>query len=209
MDAMLGKAGIVAAVGIALLIPTFNALNASYVKDVQPPPWLPTPPTPPDMEPPPNFTPPTGMTPPTNWQGKNPPPVCPPPVMERLADAQRSFDIEPGAQFTRPIPFQVPESSIALVGYVNATGWQAQRIEATLYPPDGGKPWGNFSEYTPNLASPGGPDDESWLLNSYEQTGQQAPPGDWTLRFAADLPIRGHVTTEFAVILACGGLMKP
>lgn len=217
MDTRLVKAGVIAAFGLILLVPTFNALNASYVENVSPPPWMPTPPTPPDMTPPTNFKPPPDMTPPTDWQGKMPPDMCPPPVFRNLKEMNTNDSYSPGeatngvSWASAPLRFTVPNGTIALGGYVNYTDWQAATIRAALTDPAG-------KLATQNQTSSGGPaglpqrgSDEagSFFMNSYQFNRQQPPAaGAWTLQLSAETPVQFEVHTEFGLLLACGGLMS-
>lgn len=219
MDTRLVKAGAVAALGLILLVPTFNALNASYVENVSPPPWMPTPPTPPDMTPPTNFKPPPDMTPPTDWQGKMPPPdMCPPPVFRNLKEMNTNYTYNPGSARNgvswsgTPLTFTVPNGTIALGGYVNYTNWQAATVRASLADPSGRLAAQNeTSTSSPVGFIPQQGSDEagSFFMNSYQFNKQQPPKaGEWTLHLSVETPVQFSVHTEFGLLLACGGLMS-
>ena len=206
------KAAIVVALGLTLLVPTFNALNASYVKDVAPPPWLPTPPTPPDITPPTDFKSPTGMTPPTNYKGKVPPSACPPPVAEKLLDINDTIQ-GPRTTFTVDLPFKIKNGSIGFEGYINWTQWRASRIFAEITGPQGFRTWNNQTVANQQsggiLTSPTQQGPTSFHYKSYTQNNGQVPKaGSYNLRLVADFPIDGQYHVVFGAALACGGMLS-
>lgn len=204
------KAAVVVALGLTLLVPTFNALNASYVKDVPPPPWLPTPPTPPDITPPTDFTPPPGMTPPTDYKGKIPPGSCPPPVVKVLVDDNETLSTN--TRFEKDLTFKIPNGSIGFRGYINWTNWQAQRVFASVSGPAGFKAWSNQTDgnQPAGFLAPTTPiSSTSWVYDSYRENNGQVPKtGEYTLRLTADFPIRGQIHSTLGVALACGGMLS-
>lgn len=206
------------ALGVTLLIPTFNALNNSYVEDVAPPPWMPTPDEippiepPPDFEPPPDAEPPPGWEPPPGYEGPVPP-VCPPPVARRLDNASRTLPpLSPQPVYEQELVFRVPNFTMVMQGYVNVTGWRAQSIAVTLDAPEGGRDWSESeASSTPGglLPSAQPEQDTSWFYDSLEtENGQQPKPGSYTLTVTARFPIDGAVETQFGVLLACGGILS-
>lgn len=201
-------AGIVAGLGLVLLIPTFNALNMSYVQNVPPPPWLPTPPTPPDMTPPTDFVPPTGMTPPTNWQGQEPPP-CPPPVEREIEEARYSGQLSAQqGSFSLDRAFDVPNATLAIGGFFNFTQWQAQEISVTIVDPQGDVYWTDGAEADAFLVQ-SQPRTSEFRFMSYEEKGQTPPvAGTYTLQLRAQFPISGQVTSKMGMALACGGMLS-
>lgn len=212
MDTRMLGAGVVAALGMTLLIPTFNALNNSYVEDVQPPPWMPTPDEIPPIEPPEDFEPPEGEPPedfevPPGYEGPVPP-VCPPPVVRPVNETLMRGPVTPAFQPVR-VTFDVPKYAIALIGFVNVTGWQAARVATQLDTP-GGNDWAQ--EQTAGggalLVDPQ-PKDSRWEYNSYREESQQPPKeGSYTFTLQIDLPVDGDFETGFGVVLPCGGLLS-
>jgi hypothetical protein len=213
VDTRLVTAGAVAALGLVLLVPTFNALNASYVQDVPPPPWMPTPPTPPDMTPPTNFKPPPDMTPPTNWKGETPP-NCPPPVLVRLKESNHTESFSPGpttasGTWTRAWDFEAPDGTIVVGGYVNWTNWQAQSVSSRLSGPERDWSWPMSNESTSTGLVTQSTPLSVQEYNSYElNDNQPVAGGTWRIEVRAELPIGGTVATTFAALLPCGGLLS-
>jgi len=201
--------GVLAAIGLTLLVPVFDALNYSYVQNVRPPPWMPTPPTPPDITPPSDFKPPPDMTPPTNFHGKIPPNMCPPPVAKVLVDNKtaRLDTSQTAPGFSAAFPFNAPNGTIAVVVNVTWSQWEAFHIYANLDGPKGYRGWANDTPGTTNgiLLQPS-PQDTQYDYDTYTDTGQPAKAGSYTVRLRADEPIQGTVTVRAGVILACGGL---
>lgn len=214
---MLGVAAVMA-LGVTLLIPTFNALNNSYVEDVAPPPWMPTPDEippftpPPDYKPPPDAEPPPGWEPPPGYEGPVPP-VCPPPVARRLDNASRTQPpLAPQPRYFEEIAFVVPNFTLVMQGYVNFTAWRASSISVTLDAPEGGRDWTQSAQSSTSgglLPSPTREQDTSWFYDSMKvENGQQPKPGEYRLTLSAQFPVDGQVETQFGVLLACGGLVS-
>lgn len=207
MDTRLAGAGFAMGVAMVLLLPTFNALNNSYLTDVPPPPWMPTPDEPPDINPPTEYEPPRDMTPPTGWEPppgyEGPvPPSCPPPKVVRLNETVSRRTISP-TQDEWSAAFQVPKYTMALVGFVNFSDWQAQRVYATLDVPEGGEDWEKRADGT----FLGTVESTKWEYNSTRS--QQPPPsGGYVLDYGAQTGFSGTVTTEFYAVLPCGGLLQ-
>lgn len=207
------KAGIAVALGLTLLMPTFNALNNSYVQDVAPPSWLPQPD---DFQPPDDWTPPEGWEPPEDWEPPegyeypfDVPPVCPPPVMQEFG--RQHFDLtmsgsgNPTQTFT--YPFKAPNLTMGVGGHVNVTEpWQANRIAIELMAEN--KTWTPAARTPPGgLLQPTRSAPFSEEFRSDNEWGQEPPPwGNYILTVTADFPItvQGHV--EFFAVVACGGL---
>lgn len=205
------KAGVVAALALTLLVPTFNALNLSYVENVTPPPWLPTPEDPPNITPPTNFEPPPDFEPPEGYEGEIPPGACPPPVVRELNETRQPFTISPTQpQWSKHIPFTVPPGAIALEGYANFTSWRAQSITARLEGPEGFQPWSRAAQGdTGGLLVEPTEQSTSFHYKSYEgDEPSPVPEGDYALVLTAQFPIDGEGDTLFGVALACGGLMS-
>lgn len=211
MDATMMKAGLVAALGLTLLVPTFNALNLSYVENVQPPPWMPPPTQPPNITPPPDFKPPTGMTPPPDWKGEIPPGSCPPPLIRVLNESVVDGETIPGPQtgtwsITRR--WTLPEGAVALGGFVNFTQWQGRSVNGTLAGPTGFEGWGD-GEASGGLLIGSSPQTTRLRYNSTEGGElRPTPKGDYELTLRVDTPIGGNVQAKFFVALACGGMMS-
>lgn len=215
------KAGAAAALGIVLLLPTFNALNNSYVQNVPPPPWFPTPSTIPDITPPSDFKPPTNMKPPpdfdaSKYKGQIPPGGCPPPVITVIQAA--TFNDSVGrsqggiiplgspTSYSKEVPFTPPNGTYAIVGFVNLTQWEGTNFTATVRFPAGGS-WQGFANNTMN---PPRTEDDALTFNSYEALGHKAAPaGEYTLDLEATPPfLSGDIATTFYSIIPCGGLLK-
>lgn len=168
MDSRLLKAGAAAALGMTLLIPTFNAVNNSYVAVTEYPDWLPPPDqlpenlrppedfTPPDLpedwQPPPDWKPPEGWEdwePPADWAekwGDRVPPAgaCPPPVWRAIEDgANATFEMS-GAGWEQEAAFTIPKYTLAIAVNHTVTDWTANRIRATVAAP--GNAWQGENE---------------------------------------------------------------
>lgn len=164
MDPKVAGAGVAVALGMMLLLPTFNALNNSYVENVAPPPWIPPPEkipedfvppedwTPPEdwvppegWEPPPDWTPPEGWEPPPGYEGQLPPGGCPPPLFKRIFDPQgKNFtgpignpQSAPQSNWALDIPFEVEKYAVGVSAAVNYTNWNAGVVRSTLQPSKG------------------------------------------------------------------------
>jgi hypothetical protein len=205
------KAGVVAALALTLLVPTFNALNLSYVENVTPPPWLTTPEDPPNITPPTDFEPPPDFEPPEGYEGEIPPGACPPPVVRELNETRQAFSVQgPQPAWTQRIPFTVPQGALALEGYVNFTSWQARSIAVRLDGPEGFQAWteGDQGEGSGLLVQPTA-QRTSFHYKSYEgDEPSPVPEGEYLLTLSAEFPIDGEGDTRFGVALACGGMMS-
>ena len=205
MDAGLLKAGIVMAIGLTLLVPTFNALNASYVKNVPPPPWLPTPPTPPDITPPTDMTPPTDFTPPTNYKGPIPPVNCPPPVLRGYnPQFNDTMDARQGGSYSNTYRFSLPNSTVAFQANVSFRQWQASSISVSMSA-GGTRIWDNSTNGNAGLLATGRTDTD-WVYNSTRESSQLPKAGNYTMTFSSQFPIAGDVHAEVIYVLPCGGL---
>ena len=207
-------AGIAAGLLLVLLLPTFNALNNSYVEHVKPPPWVPTPSTIPDVTPPSNFdpppdmTPPTGMTPPTNLppppkDGRIPPGAsCPNPKIEWH---NQTLSMQTPGPFRQTMSFALTNKTVYLEGYVNVTNWQAQSVASTLSGPKGFAEWSNNEPGSTGIFATTTPA-TSWHYQSYNNTsgGKVPPAGNYDLSMqAAGTVINGQWDVQFAA-LVCG-----
>lgn len=205
------KAGIAAAIGLTLLVPTFNALNLSYVENVTPPPWMPPPKDPPNITPPTNFQPPPDFEPPEGYEGEIPPGACPPPLIVPIEDASGTHAVTgPSAtSWTKPLKFELPEGVFAFGGFANFTQWQGRSVAVTITGPDGFETWRDSDVGEAFLLQPR-PDDTSFAYNSTEGDNPSTPPpGEYTLELRVETPISGRVETKFVMALACGGMMSP
>src|SRR5581483_1387609 len=208
LDSRMVKAAAAAALGIVLLLPTFNALNNSYVQNVPPPPWVPTPSTIPDFKPPPDFDA-------SKYKGQIPPGGCPPPIIQVIKEATFNDSITQSSNGLLPIgnptsydlarDFSPPNGTYAIIGFVNLTQWEGTNFTATVHQPGGG----SWSGYGNNTMSPPRQEDESILYNSYEALGHKpAPSGQYTLTLHADAPfVQGDIRSTFYSIIPCGGLL--
>lgn len=210
MDARMVKAGLAAALALTLLVPTFNALNASYVENVTPPPWMPPPEEPPNITPPTNFKPPPDMTPPTNWKGEIPPGACPPPVIETVPGTEQNLAVQsPATQdWVRTIAFELPEGAVALGGWVNFTNWQGRRVVTDLRGPEGFEGW-RGEDVGDAVLLQSRAKTSPFEYNSTKGDNPRPPPsGNYTLSLRVEMPIGGTVQTKFLMALACGGMMS-
>ncbi|HUR68978.1 MAG TPA: hypothetical protein VM370_07000 [Candidatus Thermoplasmatota archaeon] len=226
MDPRVAGAGVAMAIGMMLLLPTFNALNNSYVTDIQPPPWIPTPKEIPD-----DFTPPTDFTPPSNWQpppdweppegwepppgydGPIPPGGCPPPVFQSVPDGTMSGRLSPQDTGRTSTTFVVGEYTAAIIVNATFTNWQAQRIFVTLTPPNGTDiTETEQSDSSGFLVAPQAKA-KSILTITLQPSDQQDPdtwpePGEYTLAVGGDIPISGSWESDVQVVLPCGGQLQ-
>lgn len=153
MDSRLMKAGVAMAVGMTLMIPTFNAINNSYLEVTEVPPWLPTPTNIPDnlkppsklpenipegWQPPPDWNPPPewkDWKPPEDWEGKAegfppPPGSCPPPVIKVVEPPTSNFTLD-DVEFQ----FEAPQYTAGIGVWLNSSNWRASEVRAGVNPP--------------------------------------------------------------------------
>lgn len=228
------QAGVAMGLGLLLFIPTFNALNNSYVTDVAPPPWVPTPKEIPD-----NFEPPEDWTPPEDWEppegdyeipeewkekykDKMPPGGrCPPPAVRPLQEVAFSRRLDtadqspvgggPGDPLDETFTYNVHETALAVRIYVNLTNWRGTSFEADVSGPPNATGWSREES---------GPGYRSFLSPSVSTTSvrfeydsltvegqKQVKPGDYALRVVATEPDGGELKIEGYVALACGGML--
>jgi hypothetical protein len=211
VETRLVKAAVVAALGLVLLVPTFNALNASYVKNDPPPPWL-RPPTPPDITPPTDLSPPPDFTPPTGYKGKIPP-ICPPPVVEPLLNVTDDLsNSKTSGSYDKTLPFDVKNETIGFRVYVNWTNWEARTVGAKISGPPGFQAWSNSTTGQTGgvpLVGVTPQQDASYVYDSYtEGGGQVAKAGRYTLDLSAQTPLQGTVSVQGYAALACGGILS-
>ena len=226
------QAGVALGLGLLLFIPTFNALNNSYVTDVSPPPWMPTPDElPDDFEPPEDFEIPEDWTPPEGdydipeewkekYKDKIPPQGCPPPVARTIPSATVTRSLRtantapvgggPAPKFDETYRYSVHETALAVRIYVNLTDWRGESFEATVKGPNATS-WqdGDSGPGFRSFLSPGVPDMDTRVeYDSYTVEGQkQVKPGDYALRVVVSGPDGGDLKTEAHVLLACGGML--
>lgn len=214
------------AAALMVLLPTFNALNDSYVTDVAPPAWLAKlidpndlpedfqPPEdfvpPEDFELPEDFEPPEGWEIPPGYDGPIPPGGCGPPVKFTLDEMDGSGPIEPnwdGVEFT----FELPEYTVAVVANVTFTNWQATRVFAILTSPVGDAEEDEADGDPPGLLSGGAsqPPAEFSLqfITDPEDLTTMPPAGTYTLELGAELGLTGSYTTQVEYAVYCGGML--
>lgn len=214
-------------VALMVLLPTFNALNDSYVTDVAPPAWLaklidPND-LPDDFQPPEDFKPPEDMElpedfeippdwePPPGYEGEIPPGGCPPPVEVAIEGMDHNGGIDPGFS-TREFTFTVPKYTVAVQAIVTFTDWQAQRIYADLTGPEGDSV-GNETEGAEATLLGGRPTEDSTefvlqFITDPEDLTTMPPEGEYTLTIGADIPLTGAFRTEAAYAVYCGGMLE-
>lgn len=225
VDPRVAGAGMAMAVGLMVLLPTFNALNNSYVTDVAPPAWLaklidpddlPEDFQPPDdfeppegWEPPPDFEPPPGWEPPPGYDGPIPPGGCPPPVVIHVEDF--SDQLEPqwgGIQYE----FEVPQYTVAVGANFTFNNWQAGRIFGSLEDPNGMAVEDDEPGDTGGLLVPATvqPTYEMSLIfqTDSEDLNTMPSPGTYTLNIGAEIAIGGTVTGSVDYMVACGGILE-
>ena len=204
MDAVVLKAGVVMAAGLLLLIPTFNALNQSYVQNVPPPPWIPKDVTPPDITPPSDMTPPPDFKPPPDYKGKIPPQSCPPPIIVKVGEF---FDnMTPMANYSKDIQLKVPKGAAVMQGYANFTQWEASQIQVTMTAPDNTTVWSPPTVVGSAALAQPTPVDSSFHYDSTEGGGRPPAAGTWVVHMTSQFPIQGAVTVIFGAAIPCGGL---
>lgn len=166
MDSRMMKAGVAIALGMTLLIPTFNAINNSYIQVSDVPPWMPPPDklpenfrppedfqppedwTPPEgWEPPPDYVPPEGWEdwkPPEDWEGKyegDPPPgwengQCPPPVPRYPESANAQVRLSGTSDWSQQFTFDAPEYTVGMRVNVTFLNWTSPEIRGSVTPPE-------------------------------------------------------------------------
>lgn len=236
MDAKVAGAGVAMALGMMLLLPTFNALNNSYVENVTPPPWIPPPDEipedfvpPEDWEPPPDWVPPEGWEPPPDWEppegwepppgyeGPIPPGGCPPPLIQWIEPSNSTFSMgnpTSGQQWdgSETFSFTAPKYTVGVEGSVNfSAGWQAQSVSSSLRTPDGDTlgPLTNQSNAGPLLFSPQqNPRTEQVHQIIAKDEASMPPSGRYTFTVSAQTPISGSFVPQLVVAIACGGMLS-
>ena len=206
------------AIGMTLLIPTFNAINNSYIEVTDVPPWMPPPESlpenfrppedfepPEDWQPPPDWDPPEGWEdwePPEDWEGKfegEPPPgwdsgQCPPPVIKRPSEANGRLTIG-GTSWSDTLSFTAPEYTAAII--VNATfrDWVASEVRAEVDPPanvDFGSTQSRAGSGGTGTVISGPSPQQAWTANftwdPRERNDELPPPGQYTITLEADTP---------------------
>ena len=159
LDSRVMKAGIAMAIGMTLLIPTFNAINNSYIEVTEVPSWMPPPDKlpenfrppedfkpPEDWTPPPDWEPPEGWEdwePPEDWEGKMegfppPPGSCPPPVPRYPPEGNKEFSMDGEANdWEATLSFDAPEYTGAVIVEVRVRNWTSPQIRGAVTPPAG------------------------------------------------------------------------
>lgn len=236
MDPRMLQAGVAMGLGLLLFIPTFNALNNSYVENVTPPPWMPMPEEiPDDFEPPEDFELPEDFEPPEGdyeippewrdkYKGKMPPGGCPPPVRrdfeEKTFQLPRPSTPLASGSWDEQMTLTPPQSAGAILLWANYTSWRAEEVRAAVEGPAGATPW---DDSEPGDASPLNSQTEasaSFHYNSYYTDNPDSPavtnwtqargklltPGEYTVTVSAENPRTGSVKIQGHYILACGGL---
>lgn len=227
MEPRVAGAGIAMAIAMMVLLPTFNALNNSYVTDVAPPAWLAKlidpedipedfqPPedfTPPeDWEPPPDFEPPPGWEPPPGYEGPIPPGGCPPPAFLWPDGGNMTEELSADGQREWTFRFTVPQYTVGVSASINFTNWAANEVYASLEAPDGevqedseqGDVGGLLNAATPRART-------QFTFQFIAQDENNMPPsGTYTFTFGARDPvIQGSATTEIGYAVACGGMLR-
>ena len=225
------QAGVAMGLGLLLFIPTFNALNNSYVHDVAPPPWMPQPEEiPDDFEPPEDFEVPEDWTPPEGdyeippewrekYKGKIPPSGCPPPVVRPIEEIQdRRWTIPAQSQgvlggnprpYTQEIKFTFHESVVAYQLWVNLSDWRGGEASVVLTDRNGTEVWSDeeAGPGTPSVISSPDPKD-----HSFEQRDMADPngsrritPGEYTLTIRVEQASGGAIELQGQKALFCGG----
>lgn len=209
------KAGVAMAIGMTLMIPTFNAINNSYISVTEVPPWMPQPDqlpedfVPPDeipegWQPPPDWKPPEGWEdwkPPEDWEGKFdgiPPPAgsCPPPIVVMPDNLNDNITLS-GNSFSDELQFEVPEYTVGVAVWANWTAWVAGEIRGDVASPNGDA-YGEEIQETSE--GDGGPVelstpvqdrvDMEWIWDPRQRANELPAPGTYTLSLAADPPGR-------------------
>lgn len=223
VDPRVAGAGIAMAIGMMALLPTFNALNNSYLTDVQPPPWMPTPDDLPDdfkppedweppegWEPPPDMEPPPGWEPPPGYDGPIPEGGCPPPIPMWFAALNGTRPI--GTSFNGDSEnFEVPPWTVAVIANVTFREWQASSVTARLVPPVGDTE--EQSEDNPNpggILVPATPVAETpFTFQMVAQDEDSLPPsGRYTIEIEVEFAVSGSYSMEAIAVVACGGMLQ-
>jgi hypothetical protein len=226
------QAGVAMGLGLLLFIPTFNALNNSYVEDVAPPPWMPTPDElPDDFTPPEDWTPPDDFKPPEGdyeippewmekYKGKIPPGGCKPPAIRPIEEIQdKGWTIpryspgvlgQPPAAFTRAIKFSLHETTVGYQLWVNLSDWRGGDASVTLTDRNGTKVWSD-SEAGPGtptvIDNPPSKDHPFETFDVADPKGtHRITPGEYTLTIQVEQAAEGAVKLQGQKALACGGM---
>lgn len=210
MDSRLMKAGVAMAVGMTLMIPTFNAINNSYVEVTEVPPWLPTPTNLPDnlkppsqlpenipegWQPPPDWSPPPewkDWKPPEDWEGKDqgfppPPGMCPPPIIKVIEPPTDNYTLSDESTFS----FEAPEYTAGIGVWLNSSNWRASEVRAGIDPP-GNMDFGeerSEQERSSPLGNPTYPRIAwSWIWDPREHDNALPEEGAYSIYLEADPP---------------------
>lgn len=229
MDALI-KAGVAMALGLTLLIPTFNAVNNSYIEVSEVPPWLPEPKDlpenlrPPEKlpDPPPDWRPPPGWKPPEGWEDWEPPEdwkerfkdmdnadQCPPPV--KRTHGPWSFAIDDTGSWSSS--FDLPAYTLGFAVNFTLANWRADGAAAALEGPDDlSRSWSSSQSVRdgPEILSQNANNEAGNFTYDPRKQGDQLPPAG-TYVFTAEWGTyqinreqgRWDVTIEYLV--ACGG----
>lgn len=230
MDPRVAGAGIAMALGLMLLLPTFNALNNSYMTDVAPPDWMVPDELPEDFEPPDDFQPPEdyeppedfevppGWEPPPDWEPPpgydGPPPDCAPPVLRPIEGIDGKSWSASSATDSRAFTFEIPEYTIGLqVNITVGQGWTADRVAARLDVPDGAKDWSDSEASDPDQVPFGlqrsDNDPVAFVYNStVEEDRYSMPAGAYRLTLDAPNAEDASFRLEGVMVLPCGGMMS-
>lgn len=226
MEPRVAGAGVAMAIGLMVLLPTFNALNNSYVTDVTPPAWLAKlidpDRLPEDFQPPDDFEPPEDMElpedfePPPDWQippgydGPLPPGGCDnvPPLIQPVEDWSNAGQLATNPNEEREWTWALPQHTAGFRVYVNVTDWQARRIDVSLEGPEGTLYEDAAVGETTGLLVAPQPVPLTEFVYETPMDDLFPPEGDYILRLTVDLPISGRFTTEAYYVLPCGGLLQ-
>lgn len=224
------QASLAMGAGLLLFLPTFNALNFSYVENVAPPPWMPTPDEiPDDFEPPDDWTPPDDWEPPEgDWEippewaekykGKIPPGGCGSDVaIRRIAEIDRKEYSLPnesppinGAPWDEALTFTLHDTSVGYAVWVNVTDWRGGTFTVTFIDAAGNE----SSDSADGRNRPFPPIDTATVRESNFEFTRYGDPrvtpfgGEYTLQM--ELPTSysgGKVRVEGMTGLACGGML--
>lgn len=229
MDPRVVGAGVAMAIGLMVLLPTFNALNNSYVTDVAPPAWLAKlidpdnlpedfqPPDdfepPEDMEIPPDFEPPPGWEPPPGYDGPLPEGGCDniPPVVQAIDEWDNNRQFTTNSNGNYEWSWDMPQYTAGFRVYVNFTDWQAQRVRVDIEDPDGNNLYTGAEDGDntgTGLLSAARPVSLTEFIYETPQDELFPPQGAYTLRLTVELPISGSYKSEAYYAVPCGGLLQ-
>lgn len=226
MDPRVTGAGVAMAIGMMVLLPTFNALNNSYVTDVAPPAWLAKlidpenlpedfqPPDdmeiPEDMELPEDFEPPPGWEIPPGYDGPIPEGGCDniPPLIQEIEEWKQSGTLSTNSPTVMEWTWDMPDYTAGFRLYVNFTNWQARQVRVELENTNGTLFDEGAEGETTGLLVPAQPIELSEFVYETPQDQVFPPPGPYTLRLSVELPISGRYAAEGFYAVPCGGLLQ-